>query len=235
MHTHNPPPAPFLPFIFSALHPSLVCHGRSAANPSRVGARRATRACVWVCVCVCVCEKMNMWASAVFVHQSTTVAHPAVCASPFYVCMQASPPPHTHTHTPFLAFSPLINSVAGECVCVCVCVCVCDTKEVDWPLPFPPCSADRSLDHGGLQRATPRWDRDLWWNIKLWSRGVCLRGGLAHTHTHTHTHMRRHTHTRTAAHLIEPLPYSAKSLPLSHYDLAAATSQHYWWRVVLFT
>lgn len=48
-HTHSPLRS-FLPFIFSALHPSLVCHGRSAANPSRVGARRAVRACVCVCI-----------------------------------------------------------------------------------------------------------------------------------------------------------------------------------------
>lgn len=54
-HTHTLRFFPsFLPFIFSALHPSLVCHGGSAANPSRVRAVRPVRVCAcawttWIC------------------------------------------------------------------------------------------------------------------------------------------------------------------------------------------
>ena len=130
----------------------------------------------------------------------------------------------SHTHTPFLAFSPLINSVAGVCVCVCsVCVCVTPRKWIG------PCLSPRAL-------LTDRWTMagckephhagiETYDEISNYGAGECVCVGASHTHTHTHA--RAQTHTRTAAHLIELLPYSAKSLPLSHYDLAAATSQHY--------
>lgn len=103
MHAPSPHPShllfllhhPFLPFIFSALHPSLFCHGRSAANPSRVGAGRGVRACVGVCVDVCV---MTEYAN--LSHVCAVVAHsedPTVLESIW--CLHASFCTQTHTYT----------------------------------------------------------------------------------------------------------------------------------------
>lgn len=177
-HTHTPL-LPFLPFIFSAPHPSLVCHGRGAANPSRVGARRAVRACVCVCVCVYVWMTEHVSLSCVCVSKSRCNTHwTPSCAREFHF-MQAC----AHTRTPSLAPSPLINSVTG----VCVCVFVRDTQQVDW-LYFPRAlltdhwtmASRKEPHHAGIETYDEIWNYVVERRLRV--------GGPSRKHTHSFMH-----------------------------------------------
>lgn len=68
--THAPSLYSPLTFIFSALHPSLVCHGGSAANPSQVGAGRTVgaRACAFLSAPVCLYSSIYAQGNSLFSH-----------------------------------------------------------------------------------------------------------------------------------------------------------------------
>lgn len=185
MHAPSPHPShllfllhhPFLPFIFSALHPSLVCHGRSAANPSRVGAGRAVRACVGVCVDVCVndwiCESEScLRCCGPQRRPNCARVHLVFACKLLYT--------NTHIHTRFLALSPLINSVTGACVFVH------DTTEVHQPcLPralLTDCwtiAGYKGAHHAGIQTYDEISNHVV-------EECVCV-GACLHTHTHSCT------------------------------------------------